>query len=133
AMVSRALEVIERNTRLQIRLIEDLLDISHMIAGRFHYEPRPLDLGAAVRAACDAMSMSARERNITLTPHLPDTPTPVLGDAARLQQVVSNLLANAIKFTPEGGRVDVTLGQHDQEAVVRVADSGPGIDPEFLP
>ncbi|MGH7388625.1 MAG: ATP-binding protein [Candidatus Rokuibacteriota bacterium] len=127
-----ALEVIERNTRLQERLVNDLLDVSRIVAGTLRIEPLPVDLGAVVEAAVESLRAAAGARGVTVERALDAGAGPVLGDAARLQQIVGNLLSNAVKFAPEGGRVAVALAREDDHAVVRVGDSGPGIDPAVL-
>jgi signal transduction histidine kinase/CheY-like chemotaxis protein len=129
---ARALEVIERNTRAQAQLIEDLLDMSRAIRGNLRLDVQETDLCAVVHAAVDALRPSASEKRLTLNATCPEKAT-VLGDQARLQQIVWNLITNAIKFTPAGGRVDVGIDVSGAEAIVSVTDTGIGIDPEFLP
>jgi signal transduction histidine kinase len=131
--VAQALDAIERNAWLQSRLIDDLLDTSRIATGKLHYEPHPTDLNAAVKAAIDTVLVSAASKNIDLTFRLAPTPTVVMGEPVRLQQIVWNLVSNAIKFTEPGGRVSVHVEADDAEARVIVEDSGIGIDPEFLP
>ena len=129
-----ALEVIDRNAQLQAKLVEDILDVSRIISGGLHLELRPVDLGSVIGAALDAVSPAARARQVRLTSRLTGPARVVLGDPQRLQQVIWNLLANAVKFTPEGGTVGVDLVDAGGGAVqVRVSDDGAGIDPEFLP
>lgn len=130
---ARALETIERNTRLQGKLIEDLLDVSRIITGKLSVEMRPLDLPAIVDAAAEAMRPAAEAKAIHLEIVHRQSPVAVLGDAARLQQIVVNLLSNAIKFTERGGRVTVRLDRIDAGVRLRVSDTGRGIDPQFLP
>jgi signal transduction histidine kinase/CheY-like chemotaxis protein len=127
-----ALEVIERNARSQAGLIEDLLDISRIIAGKLHLNLRPVDLGAVVRATLDEMRHAAEIKHVELHDRI-ETTGRVTGDADRLRQVVMNLLSNAVKFTPAGGRVDVSLDRADSQMVLTVRDTGIGIDPAFLP
>lgn len=128
-----ALEVIERSTRLQERLINDLLDVSRIVAGKLRIDLAPVDLVAVVEGAVETLLPAAAARGITVERILDPDVGPVLGDANRLQQVVGNLLSNAVKFAPEGGRAAVALTCEDTEAVIRVSDSGSGIDPAFLP
>ncbi|AKF09375.1 PAS domain S-box protein [Sandaracinus amylolyticus] len=133
ARLERGLDVITRNAQLQATLIADLLDMSRIIAGKLALEVHPLDPSAAVSAALESVRAAASAKEITLRTVV-DSPVPrVRGDATRLQQVIWNLLSNAIKFTPRGGRVEVSIARRDDEVEIAVADSGQGIDPEFLP
>ena len=133
AEAAHAVEVIERNARLQAQLVDDLLDVSRVIAGRFRLDVRPVQLAPVVEAAVEAMRPAADAKRIRVEASLDPSAGPVSGDAARLQQVVWNLLSNAIKFTPEGGRVEVRLARVGTHAEVVVSDTGAGINPEFLP
>ena len=126
------LEVIERNARVQAQLIDDLLDVNRIIAGKLSLEPAPLDLREVVRAAVATVALSAEQKRLTLDARLPEAPVVVRGDRGRLQQVVWNLLSNAVKFTPAGGRVEVELDTGEGAACIRVVDSGIGIPPEHL-
>jgi signal transduction histidine kinase len=128
-----ALEVIERNTRLQVRLIDDLLDVSRIISGKMRLEMGSLDLATVITAALEAVRPAAQSKHIQLEVDVDPGFGPVSGDAARLQQVFWNLFANAIKFTNKGGRVAVGLDTADSKARVRIADTGRGIDPSVLP
>jgi PAS domain S-box-containing protein len=133
----RAVEAIERNAHAQAQIIEDLLDVSRIIAGKLRLDVRPLDLMVVTQAALDALRPAAALKGVTLEAHMSE-PVQVAGDAGRLQQVVWNLLSNAIKFTPAGGRVDVRLerdgaGRGGARARLVVEDTGTGIAPEFLP
>ena len=130
---SHALEVIERNTRTQTRMVEDLLDMSRIMTGNFRIEPRPVDLEAVIGAAVDAVRPALDAKGVHLATHLDATAGPVAGDPDRLQQVVWNLLTNAIKFTPRGGRVEVRLERHGSQVQVEVSDTGRGIAADFLP
>jgi CheY-like chemotaxis protein/nitrogen-specific signal transduction histidine kinase len=132
ARQAHALEVIERNTRAQTQLIEDLLDMSRVIRGTLRLEMQPTALSEVLEAAVDAVRPTATARQIELTVHA-GAAAVVSADHSRLQQVIWNLLANAIKFTPRGGWVDARLDIEEDEAVVRISDTGEGIDPEFLP
>ncbi|HVZ85403.1 MAG TPA: chemotaxis protein CheB [Polyangia bacterium] len=133
AKLARAAETIERATRVQMQLVDDLLDVSKIAAGKLKVKMRAVDLSSVVRAAVEGVSGPAQARSIELDVTLDESVSAVEGDPARLQQVVSNLLTNAIKFTPERGRVGVTLDVADGSARVRVSDNGAGIDPDFLP
>jgi len=129
----RALDVIERNTALQARLIEDLLDVSRIITGKLSLEVGPVDMASTVEAASDALRAAADAKEILLEFVLDHSTGPVSGDRNRLQQVVWNLVANAIKFTPNGGRVVIRVEPEDGWARVSVRDTGIGIPAAFLP
>jgi CheY-like chemotaxis protein len=132
--VAHGLEVIERNARSQTKLIEDLLDVSRITTGKLRLSIKPVELGLIVRAAVDAVRPVIESKQITLTPRIEAAATTLSGDPDRLQQVFWNLLSNAAKFTPQGGRIDVTLTDNGTSAVtLSVRDSGAGIDPKFLP
>jgi len=133
AGVVQALDAIERNARLQSRLIDDLLDISRIATGKLRFEPQPCDLNATVEAAVETVRSSAAVRRVELEAQLVDAPLVVMGEPVRLQQIVWNLLSNAIKFTEAGGRVLVQTEKAEHEARVTVEDTGIGISPEFLP
>ena len=128
-----ALETIERNARLQARLIDDLLDVSRIITGNLHLELRPIDLAPVVEAARDAVRPAADAKEIQLQTILDDSPCVIKGDSNRLRQVVWNLLLNAIKFTPRSGSVTATLRCAGSSVVLTVRDTGEGIDAAFLP
>ena len=129
----RALEIVDRNTQALTRLVEDILDISSITMGRFRLESVPVDFATIVRAAVDSVRHAATAKNIRLDVSVTATIRPVLGDAGRLQQVVWNLVANAVKFTPDYGQVDVSLASVGSYAELRVHDNGQGIAPEFAP
>jgi signal transduction histidine kinase len=129
---SRALETIERNARIQEQLIADILDVSRIVTGKLRLELRPIELAPVVAAAADAVGPAAAAKGVTLAVQT-SFDGMVLGDPDRLQQVCWNLLVNAIKFTPAGGRVSVTLEEAGAGAVITVADSGEGIAPDLLP
>ncbi|HEX8843346.1 MAG TPA: response regulator [Pyrinomonadaceae bacterium] len=131
--VGQALDAIERNARLQSRLIDDLLDVSRIATGKLRFEPRPTDFNAVVEAAVETVRSSAGVRRVELKVELSNEPLVVMGEPVRLQQIVWNLLSNAIKFTEAGGRVSVKTQSADTEAAVVVEDTGIGITPEFLP
>src|SRR5215204_6554778 len=131
--VLQALDAIERNAWLQSRLIDDLLDTSRIATGKLHFEPKPIDLNASVKAAVDTVRSAAASRNIDLSVSLWPSSLIVMGEPVRLQQIAWNLVSNAIKFTDPGGRVSVTTGLTDKQAHLVVADTGLGIPPEFLP
>jgi len=124
---------VERSARAQAQKVDDLLDISRIVAGRMRLEVQPMELAPVVEAALDAVRPAAAARDIRLEPVLETGAGSVRGDAHRLQQVVWNLLTNAIKFTPQGGRVSVRLRRTEAHVELEVADSGRGIAPAFLP
>lgn len=127
-----ALDSIDRSTKAQARLIEDILDVSSIISGKFRLEIGPVDLGAVITNAIETLRPAATAKQIAIDVALDFTP-PVQGDANRLQQVVWNLLSNAIKFVPRGGHIAVQLARGESAARIVVSDDGPGIDPSFLP
>lgn len=129
----RALETIDRNARSQAQIIEDLLDISRVITGKLRLDIRQVEPGEVVRAAVDSVRPAAEAKNVRLQVLLDPQAGPVSGDADRLQQVVWNLLTNAVKFTPKGGRVQVKLERVNSHVEIAVSDTGLGIAPEFLP
>ncbi|MRG94302.1 GAF domain-containing protein [Polyangium spumosum] len=128
----RALATIERNAMLQARLVEDLLDASRIVMGKLRLELRTLDLVGPINAAIEAVRPAATAKSVHLESTL-ERGCLVEGDPSRVQQIVWNLLTNAIKFTPHGGRVELVLGRAGQHARVTVRDTGEGIRPEFLP
>lgn len=129
----QALDAIERNARLQSRLIDDLLDISRIATGKLRFEPKPTDLNAAAAAAVETVRASAAARRVEIEAELSQQPLVVMGEPVRLQQIVWNLLSNAIKFTEPGGRVTLRVGNVAGDARVMVEDTGIGIEPDFLP
>jgi signal transduction histidine kinase/ActR/RegA family two-component response regulator len=132
ATVQRALESIERNARAQARLIEDLLEVSRIVTGKLRIQVRPVDLAAVVDAATEVVQPAAQAKRIGLSVSIGVRPAMTSGDPDRLQQVVWNVLSNAVKFTPPGGTVSVKLeSAHGYRLTIR--DSGQGIEPRFLP
>lgn len=128
----RGLEIIERNVLAQARLIDDLLDVSRIIAGKLRLNVRHVSLVSVVEAALDVVRPTADAKQIRLTADLESGTGQVLGDADRLQQVVWNLLMNAVRFTPAGGEVRVRLRREGHQAQIEVSDTGEGIAPAFL-
>ena len=128
-----AYDVIERSARTQAQLIEDLLDVSRIMAGKMRLEVRPVALAPILERAVEVVRPSAEAKGIALSVVLDSEAGPVLGDDGRLQQVVWNLLTNAIKFTPRGGRVQLGLERVDSHLEIVVADSGEGMDATFVP
>ena len=132
AQQARALEVIERSTRAQTQLIDDLLDMSRVLRGNLRLEMAPVDLSQALHVAVEAVRPAASAKSLSL--NLATEPDIIVSaDPDRLQQILGNVLGNAIKFTPPEGRVDVMLTATDAEARVEIRDTGMGIDPELLP
>jgi len=128
-----AVEVIERNAASQRQIIEDLLDVSRIVAGKLRISTQPVDLLLIIHAAIDAVQPAAEAKEIKIATHVTDPDAIVRADNERLQQVFWNLLANAVKFTPAGGTIDVYLERNGSLAEIRIEDSGPGIPQEFLP
>jgi PAS domain S-box-containing protein len=131
--LDHGLEVIARNTRLQAQLIADLLDVSRIVSGKLSLEIEDVDLVRVIRNSVEALQPLALERGIGIVTRLEAESLRTVADPARLQQIVWNLISNAIKFTPRGGTVTVTLRVAGDVASVAVADTGIGIRPEFLP
>ncbi len=131
--VAEGLAVIERNTRVQVQLVEDLLDMSRIVSGKLRLDAQRVDLAGVIRAAIDSVAPAAQAKAIRVEPVLSTQVGSVRGDPARLQQVFWNLLSNAIKFTPKGGKVQVGLERVDSHCEITVADTGAGIDAAFLP
>jgi PAS domain S-box-containing protein len=129
----RAIEVIDRNARAQVRLIDDLLEMSRIMAGKFRLELQQVSMLSVVEAALDSAKPTAETKGIRLKAILGASQDIVNGDGARLQQVVWNLLANAIKFTPKGGQVQVVLQRINSHIELSVSDTGIGIPESFLP
>jgi PAS domain S-box-containing protein len=130
----RALQVIDRNAHLQVQLVADILDVSRIITGGLKLDVRPVDLGSVIGAALDSVRPAADAKKIRIRSRLAPSAQLTEGDPQRLQQIVWNLLANAVKFTPPGGVVDVELRDAGNDGVqIRIADDGAGIDAGFLP
>ena len=130
---SEALKTIERNAKLQSQLIEDLLDVSRILQGKLSLNIAPVKLAMIIGAALETVELAAQVKAIQIQTSLELEVGEVSGDAGRLQQIVWNLLANAIKFTPKGGCVEVRLVKIDDYAQLQVSDTGKGISPDFLP
>ena len=127
------LKVIERNTRAQVQLIDDLLDVSRIVSGKLRVDIQPCELADVVTAGLNATRTASDARDITLDVHLDPLATGASCDSVRIQQVVWNLVSNAIKFTPRGGHVYVSLSRDESSYQIRVSDTGQGILPDVLP
>ena len=130
---ARALETIERNAKVQVQLVEDLLDFSRVVTGKLRLALAPVEPTQVVEAAVEVVRPAAEAKGVRLQVLLDPDAGVLSGDAGRLQQVVWNLLSNAVKFTPKGGRVYVRMQREDSSVEIVVGDTGPGIDPAFLP
>ncbi|HEU4516990.1 MAG TPA: response regulator [Steroidobacteraceae bacterium] len=128
----RMRDLIDRQVRHMTRLVDDLLDVARITQGKIHLRSEPLELGELVRRATEAQAAAAAARGHRLDVNLPGTPVEVIGDAVRITQVIGNLVSNAIKYTPDGGRLEVSLVADDGRAAVSVRDNGIGIDGEYL-
>jgi signal transduction histidine kinase/CheY-like chemotaxis protein len=129
----RALETIERNAELQVQLIDDLLDISRILRGKLALNLESVNLAATIESALETVQLAAQAKSIEISLDLDTKIGQVKGDSSRLQQVVWNLLTNAVKFTPSGGQVAVYLKQIDSQVEIQVKDTGKGISADFLP
>jgi CheY-like chemotaxis protein/nitrogen-specific signal transduction histidine kinase len=131
--VHSAAEAIERSARVQARLIDDLLDVSRIVTGKLTMRVTDVNVIAVARAALDAVRESAERKRVELIADFEPRLSRVLGDPERLQQVLTNLLVNAVKFTPTSGVIRMRVGQVGDRIRIEVADTGTGIDPDFLP
>jgi PAS domain S-box-containing protein len=131
--VKQTVEIIERNGRMQLQLIEDLLDTARIISGKLKLEVQPVGLVGVVTAALEAVRPAAQAKSIDIVADIDPLAGRITGDAGRLQQVVWNLLSNAIKFTPRSGRVELQMESVDHQIRITVNDTGKGIESEFLP
>ncbi|XXX80969.1 response regulator [Sorangium sp. So ce134] len=133
ATMRRGFEAIERNSLAELQIIEDLLDVSAIVSGKMTLKAQPVCLASVLRAALDTLKLAADAKGVSVSLSLNPAAVQVWGDGGRLQQVVWNLLGNAIKFTPPGGRVAVSLEAVGAMVQLRVSDTGEGISAEFLP
>jgi PAS domain S-box-containing protein len=129
----RAIQVIQRNAEAQSKLIEDLLDVSRIITGKLKIEVQPVSFASITEGVINSLRPAVDARQLQLETSIDPAAGPILGDPARLEQIVTNLLSNAIKFTPNGGRIDVRLEREDSCVRLEVRDSGVGIAAEHLP
>ncbi|MEP6975715.1 MAG: ATP-binding protein [Spartobacteria bacterium] len=132
-LISEGIEVIDRNVRVQTDLIEDLLDMSRVISGKLRLDVQHLDPGRAIDAAIETVTPAAEAKGIRIKKILDSEAGPISGDPGRVQQIFGNLLSNAIKFTRKGGKVQVLLERVNSHLEITVADTGQGIEAEFLP
>jgi PAS domain S-box-containing protein len=130
---NKATGVIERSAKAQLQIIEDLLDSARIVTGKLRIEPSLVDLVPALDAALDTVRSAAEAKGVMLVANFRRLPELVLGDSTRLQQIVWNLLTNAVKFTPEGGQVELRMDEDADHIRIAVSDTGKGIEPEFLP
>jgi signal transduction histidine kinase len=133
AMTVHALETIERNTDAQTKLINDLLDISRLVAGKLSLEVQPVDLVALIEASFESFRVLADAKRIGVEAELDRRVPPTSGDPDRLRQIFFNLFFNAVKFTPAGGKIGVKLERIGSDTVITISDTGQGISPDFLP
>ena len=131
--LKRGIEVIDRNARAQVQLIDELLDLNRIMAGKVRLDVKPVSLVETVQSVIESAEPSAKAKDIRLEARLDPDASMVQADGGRLQQVVWNLLSNAIKFTPSGGRINVNARADGDQYEISVTDSGSGISPEFLP
>lgn len=133
ASQQKALATIERNAQLQVQLIDDLLDVSRILRGKLNLNMAAVDLVSVIEAAMETVRLAAAAKNIQINTMLDASLGLVLGDSSRLQQIVWNLLSNAVKFTPERGKINISLDYIDAQAQITVSDTGKGISSSFLP
>ncbi len=127
------LDVIDRNTQAQVQLIDDVLDVSRIVSGKLRLEVRPCDMAAVLNAGIDVVRPAAQARGIAIDVQLDPAARHASCDPTRIQQIVWNLLSNALKFTPKGGKIGITLSHEHSGLMMRVSDNGQGISPELLP
>lgn len=133
AMTERAVTTIERNARAQAQIVEDLLDISRIVSGKLRLNVQLFSPNLSVESAIDALRPAALAKSVNLQAVIDPRAGPISGDPERLQQIVWNLLANAVKFTPKGGRVHIALQRDHSNVQIVVTDNGAGIPPDYLP
>lgn len=131
--IDHAAAVVERSAKAQLQIIEDLLDSARIITGKLRIDQQPVDLVPVLEAALDTVRAAAEAKGVTLDANFGSAPEETLGDSTRLQQVVWNLVSNAVKFTPKGGRVELRMEGSADNVFIEVNDTGKGIEPEFLP
>jgi PAS domain S-box-containing protein len=132
-VANQAIETIRRNAKAQARIVDDILDVSRIITGNLLFDLHPVELAPVIEAVISAVRPTADAKGVRVETEFDSTPLVVSGDANRLQQVIWNLISNAVKFTENGGRVSLGLRQVNSSVEIKVADTGQGISPEFLP
>lgn len=132
-MLRKGLDTIERNARVQVQLIDDLLDMSRILSGKVRLDLQPVKPAEFVGAVVESLRPTAMAKRIRIEAELDEEAGPVLADSGRMQQVLWNLVSNAVKFTPGGGLVEVALWREGEQMAIRVRDNGPGIHADFLP
>jgi signal transduction histidine kinase/DNA-binding response OmpR family regulator len=129
----KGLEVIARNAKAQVQLVEDILEVSRIVSGKLRLSTGPTDVRSVVEAAVDTVRSAAQAKGVTLDTHVDAETGTIIADEDRIQQVLWNLLSNAVKFTPRGGSVRLDARRHADEVVVSVTDTGEGVEASFLP
>jgi len=129
----KGLEVVARNAKAQVQLVEDILEVSRIVSGKLRLTTGPVDVRTVVESSIDTLRSAAQAKGVALEISFADDPASIVADEDRLQQVLWNLLSNAVKFTPRGGAVRLAVGRGDDEVVITVRDTGEGIAPGFLP
>jgi two-component system, chemotaxis family, CheB/CheR fusion protein len=133
SIFQKSLDLIEKNAKAQSRIVEDLLDVSRILSGKLRIGVESVNLQAVIEAAVETIRVDSDAKNIEMGMELRPLNGEVFGDSIRLQQVVWNLLANSVKFTPQGGRIEIELEEVESYAELRVRDTGVGIPADFLP
>lgn len=133
SLFTKAVGTIERNARVQVQLIEDILDVSRIITGKMQLKIRPVKIVSIIESTVDSIRPMAENKGISLQTFCGSNIDVVSGDSQRIQQITWNVLSNALKFTPQGGRVEVRLKRVDSQVEIAVSDTGEGISDEFLP
>jgi signal transduction histidine kinase len=131
--IRTGLEAVERNARAQARIVDDLLDVSGIASGKFGFEKSEFEITGLLRMSVDSVRPAADAKKIALAVNVRGSDFWIEGDATRLQQAIANVLSNAVKFTPEGGRISIDLGGSPEWIHLTIADTGVGIAPDFLP
>jgi len=131
--INKVIAIVERNAEAQLQIVEDLLDSACINTGKLRIETCPVDLAQVLEATLDSVRAAAEAKGVMLVADFGPGPEEVTGDSARLQQVVWNLLSNGIKFTAEGGRVELRMESDANHIRIKVSDTGRGIEPKFLP
>jgi signal transduction histidine kinase len=131
--LEEALRTIETSARLQARLIDDMLDVSRIVLGKFQIDLHPMKIADIIDPALTTARPAAAECGVKLISHIENPDAYVEADASRMQQVINNILANAIKFSPKGCEVELRVGRREGKLMISVTDQGEGIEPSFLP